>query len=174
MRRLALLALGAALLSLTQLHFLNLASGQTNFELPLTALLLAAPFLKPVERLAGVIGAALPLDWQSILPFGTFSLAFALTLLGASFLSLRLPIREHRALQLGLVAFGTLTAFFGLLVIAQTAHWLRLGPWTLSAPFGHLLTTALATVARALVLAFLVLAALRISHALAHRRYAPR
>lgn len=130
MRRLLCIALaGAGLVSL-QLYGLNAGTDVTTFELPLTALLLAAPYLRPADRIAATVGVALPLDAASVLPFGSYLLALSAVVAAATLVSRRFPIREHRALLIALVAGGAITTAFVLSGLAWTAHWLRLGAWT--------------------------------------------
>lgn len=159
MRRLLALAAAAALLSGLQVAGLNVSSTTTTFELPLAALLLAAPYLRPAEQLAVALGAALPLDTASVLPFGTYFLALIAVVLAVRLASRRFPVRAHRALLLSMVAGGAVSAAGLISLIAWAARGLRLGLWAPLADPALLVRSVLVLLVNCLLIAGAVIVA---------------
>lgn len=138
MRRNAVVFLAFFCLSLIQIHWLNLLTPTATVSLPLTLLLLLAPYVTRGQMGVAVLGSALPLDYTSVLPFGSYLLSL-LALAGMTGLVIkRFPIREHRLFHLALVAGGSLLFFFTLFVLTSLAVAARLAPWSITVDRGLL------------------------------------
>lgn len=138
MRRNASIFLAFFGLSLVQIHWVNLLSPTATVSLPLTFLLLLAPAVTRRQMGLAVLGSALPLDYTSVLPFGSYLLSL-LALTGMTGLVIqRFPIREHRLFHLALVAGGSLFFFLTLFVLTSLAVAARLAPWSLTVDRGFL------------------------------------
>lgn len=130
MRRPLLLAIAFGMVSLGQVSGLNLIGQDFTFNAPLTILLMLLPWLGPRTVVAVTVGAALPLDYTSALPFGCYLLSFSLTVFLARLLIRRLPITTSRALHLALIGLGSLITFASLWLTSGLVVAVRLGSWT--------------------------------------------
>ncbi len=138
MRRRATIFLFFFCLSLVQIHWLNLLSVTATVSLPLTLFLLWAPYLTRMHLGLAVLGSALPLDYTSALPFGSYLLSLTALAGITSLIVKRFPIREHRLFHLALVAGGSLFFFLTLFALTALAVAARLAPWSFAVDRGLL------------------------------------
>lgn len=113
-----------------QISLINVMNSVGSLNLPATALLLAVPFLDNRRRLLAVLGAALPLDYYSVLPFGTYFCSLGILVFFASIASRRFPIREHLLFRLLLLALGSIALFLLVVGLSAFLNLFGLAVWT--------------------------------------------
>lgn len=158
------------LFSVVQIHWVNLLSATATVSFPLTFLLLLAPYLTKRQTGLAVLGSALPLDYTSALPFGSYLLSLIVLVVLVAAVSQRLPIRDHRLFHLALVVGGSLVFFLTLFVLTSLAVALRLAPWSFALDRGIILAAG-QLLAWNTVLAALIMLFTRHVHHLFRRRF---
>lgn len=138
MRKSILVFMAFAMLCLLQISWLNRLSTSTTFNLPLTVLLMALPFLPRSGQVAAALGASLPLDYFSALPFGSYFLSVCGTATVFLMLAQRLPIRTNKLLHLGLIGLTSMIVFMLLFGLTTLASVVRLAPLSFSSDIREL------------------------------------